>query len=143
DYSSKNGTLSFGPGETVKTIAVTVNGSAIPQEIGRASCRESDAANAGVSKAKGKGTIHNQAAAPAISINDVVVNQPASGSTGAIFTVSLSGASGKTVSVDYATADGSALAPGDYSSKNGTLSFAPGETVKTIAVTVNGSAIPQ
>src|SRR5207237_720521 len=78
-----------------------------------------------------------------LSINDVMVNQPASGSTGAIFTVSLSGASGKTVSVDYATADGSALAPGDYSSKNGTLSFAPEETVKTIAVTVNGSAIPQ
>ena len=38
----------------------------------------------------------------------------------------------------FATADGSAKAPGDYSSASGTLTFAPGETSKTITVSVVG-----
>ena len=38
----------------------------------------------------------------------------------------LDAASGRTVSVDYATADGTAQAPGDYQARTGTLTFAPG-----------------
>jgi hypothetical protein len=41
-----------------------------------------------------------------------------------------------TVSFEYETADGTAMAPADYTSTNGTLSFAPGETSKTVSVTV-------
>src|SRR5262249_14752171 len=56
------------------------------------------------------------------------------------FTVHLSAASGKTVTVTYATADGSAVAGSDYVAAGSTLSFAPGETSKVIPVTVNGDA---
>ena len=53
------------------------------------------------------------------------------------FAVTVSPASGRAVSVDWATADGSAtVAAGDYVAASGTLHFAPGETAKTITVAV-------
>jgi hypothetical protein len=50
--------------------------------------------------------------------------------------VALSSAAGQVVSVGYATADGTATAPSDYTAANGTLSFKPGEKTKTIVVSV-------
>ena len=52
------------------------------------------------------------------------------------FTVTLDEAASGTVTVDYATADGSADAGDDYTGKSGTLSFSAGETSKTISVTI-------
>ena len=40
--------------------------------------------------------------------------------------------------MSYATANGTAIAPGDYLAKNGTLTFPTGTSVATINVTVNG-----
>ncbi len=54
------------------------------------------------------------------------------------FTVTLSRALASSVSVNYATADGTATAGSDYVSNSGTLVFAPGETSKTIPVTIIG-----
>ena len=53
-----------------------------------------------------------------------------------VITVLLSAASSQTVTVDYATADGTATANEDYVPVSGTLVFAPGETSKTITVTI-------
>jgi serralysin len=55
-----------------------------------------------------------------------------------MFTVLLSTASGRTVTVNYATADNTATAGSDYQSTGGALTFSPGEVSKTIAVTING-----
>ena len=52
------------------------------------------------------------------------------------FTVSLSVASGLTVSVTSATANGTAVSSSDYLSKTGTLTIAPGETSKTITISI-------
>ena len=52
------------------------------------------------------------------------------------FVVTLSRAASWTVSVDYATADGSATAGEDYSAASGTLTFNAGETTKTVRVAV-------
>lgn len=54
------------------------------------------------------------------------------------FTVSLSHALPTTVTVDYATADSTATAGSDYDAAAGTLTFAPGETSKTVDVRVRG-----
>ncbi|MFM8290349.1 MAG: cellulase family glycosylhydrolase, partial [Planctomycetia bacterium] len=56
--------------------------------------------------------------------------------TPATFTVSLSAASSVPVTVQYATANGTALVGSDYTAASGTLSFAPGETRKTVTVLV-------
>jgi hypothetical protein len=73
---------------------------------------------------------------PSLSIGDVTVNEGNSGTTAMSFPVTLSKASSQTVSVSYATANGSATTPADYASATGTLTFAPGETSKAIAVSV-------
>lgn len=57
--------------------------------------------------------------------------------------VSLSGPLSQTVSVSYATADGTAIAGSDYQSVTGVVTFAPGETSKSIAVTVLGDVQPE
>jgi hypothetical protein len=56
------------------------------------------------------------------------------------FAVTLSHASASTVTVAYATADGTASAGSDYSSSSGTLTFAPGERSKTVSVPVTADA---
>ena len=53
------------------------------------------------------------------------------------FTVTLDEAASGTVTVDYATADGSAEAGDDYTAKSGTLSFAAGETSQAISVAID------
>ncbi len=73
-----------------------------------------------------------------LSINNVSLNEGNSGTTAFNFTATLSTASPQTVTVNYATTDGTANAPTDYQAASGTLTFAPGEISKTITVLVNG-----
>ncbi len=73
---------------------------------------------------------------PAISINNVTVAEPASGSTPASFTVSLSAAATTPITVAYSTADVSAKAGVDYTATSGTLTFAAGQTSRTVTVQV-------
>jgi subtilisin-like proprotein convertase family protein len=75
---------------------------------------------------------------PQLSIGDAAVTEGHTGTANATFPVTLSAASAETVTVAYATADGTAVAPGDYAATSGTLTFAPGETSKSILVAVNG-----
>ena len=59
------------------------------------------------------------------------------------FTVSLSRTSSGSVTVDYETADGTATAGSDYTARSGTLTFAPGDTSKTVAVAVLDDAVDE
>jgi len=60
----------------------------------------------------------------------------------ASFTVTLSQASTKAVTVTYATANGTAVAGTDYVAASGVLTFNPGQTSQTINVTVLGNSAP-
>ncbi len=73
-----------------------------------------------------------------LKINDLSQAEGDSGTSLFAFTVSLTAASTRTVSVKYATSNGTATAGSDYTATSGTLSFAPGETSKTITVSVSG-----
>ena len=83
--------------------------------------------------ATGTGTILDNDPTPTLTINDVTVNEAAGTAT---FTVTLSAASGLPVSVDYATANGTATAGADFTGVSGTLNFAPGVTSRTITVSI-------
>ena len=76
-----------------------------------------------------------------LSISDASVTEGNSGTVNANFTVTLSPASDQTVTVAYATADGTAKQPGDYTAKSGTLTFAPGDTTKTLSIAVKGDTL--
>jgi hypothetical protein len=80
---------------------------------------------------------------PALTISDVTTTEGITGTRAAAFTVSLSSASTQPVTVAFITADGTATAGSDYQAVSGTLTFAPGETSKTIVVLVNGDRLPE
>ncbi len=80
---------------------------------------------------------------PSVTVTDVTVTEGNAGVVRADFVVSLSVAGSRTISVNYASVNGTALAPGDYTATTGTLSFAPGQTSKTVSVSVNGNYVPE
>ena len=79
-------------------------------------------------------TITDDDAAPTLSIANLTT--PNETAAARLVTVSLSAASSQTVTVDYATANGTATATNDYVAATGTLTFSPGDTSKTIPITI-------
>ena len=80
---------------------------------------------------------------PTLTINDVSVTEGNAGTVDAVFTVSLTPASGATVTVLATTANSTAVSGLDFTSNSQTLTFNPGETTKTFTVTVNGETIQE
>ncbi len=80
---------------------------------------------------------------PALSISGTSVTEGDSQNVTATFKVTLSKASTSTVTVAWSTSDGTAKAGTDYNAASGTLTFNPGETSKTIAVTVRGDLLDE
>ena len=76
-----------------------------------------------------------------LRINDVSRTEGNTGTGAATFTVTLAPASTCTVTVRYATANGTAVTGSDYTAASGTLTFAPGQTSKTVTVNVAGDAV--
>ncbi len=72
------------------------------------------------------------------SIDDVIVTETDSGTVEATFTITLNPAAVEITTVNYATVDGSATAPSDFTAAAGSLSFAVGESSKTITIAVVG-----
>ncbi len=81
--------------------------------------------------------------APSLVIGNRTLTEGDAGTTNARFRVDLSSPSAGTVTVDYATADGSAKAPGDYTTTTGTLTFTPGQVTKFIDVPIVGDTLDE
>ena len=143
DYTAASGTLTFTAGQTSKTVNVSVQGDTLSEADETFSFNLSAPTNATIGTGTGTGTILNDDAAPSLSISDVTTTEGNVGTTNAIFTVSLSAASGQTVTVDWATHDVTATAGLDYAAGSGTVSFAPGQTSKQITVSVLGDTIDE
>ena len=143
DYLAASGMLSFAAGETTKTITVTVNGDILDEGDDTFAVNLSNAVGALVTDAQGIGTITDDDATPSLSINDVTVTEGNTGTVNATFTISLSAASGRTVTVDYATANGTATSPADYQARSGSLTFTPGQTTQQLTVLVNGDLLDE
>jgi hypothetical protein len=143
DYLTTFGTLTIPAGSASQSISVTVNGD-LPREPDETFFLNlSSPTNATLADAQGVGTITNDDPPPILSIGDVTVPRGPSGTTTfADFPVTLSAATYETVTVAYATADGTATAGTDYVATTGGLSFPPGVTTATVSVTVNGSSGP-
>ncbi|HEX8151439.1 MAG TPA: Calx-beta domain-containing protein [Pyrinomonadaceae bacterium] len=138
DYTEVSNSLTFNPGETSRTVNVAVFGDTLDESNETFSFNIGSPTNATIADGQGIGTIKDDDGAPSLSINDVTLAEGNSGTTAATFTVTLAPASGQAVSVNYATADGTAAAGSDYAAASGTLNFAAGETTKSVTVNVNG-----
>jgi hypothetical protein len=141
DYQSRSGTVTFPANDTTpKSITVPVVGDTNIESDETFFVNLSNATGgATIGDGQGLCTIINDDA-PALSINDVSVTEGDTGTIDAVFTVSLSMASPNPVTVNYATADGTAtVADNDYQSRSGTVTFpASDASSKTIAVPVVG-----
>ena len=143
DYTSTSGTVAFAPGQTSRTFSVPILGDVSIEADETFGVTLSNAVNASIGDGVGVATIVNDDSAqslPALSISSASVSEGNSRVSNLAFTVTLSAAPVQPVSVAYATADGSAQAPGDYASTSGTISFAAGVQSQTIVVPIVGDA---
>ena len=132
DYEPVHGALTFLPGESARTVAVTLVNDDVHEDDETFTLNLSMAENAAISTASATGTIVDDDAAPELAISGGTATE--GGTIG--FTVTLTGSTSQTATVDYATVDGTAIADDDYATTAGTLTFVPGETVATFAVTI-------
>jgi hypothetical protein len=157
DIATANGTATAGvdyvanslTGQTIAaasstyTFTVLVNGDALNEPNETFFVNVTNVTGAVVADGQGLGTITNDDPLPSLSINNASVIEGNAGTVNAVFTVTLGAASGQAVSVNYATADGTAVAPGDYIAASGTLNFTPGQLTQTVTVVVNGDITPE
>ena len=143
DYAGTNGRLVFAPGETRKTVPITVTGDATMEEDETFAMTLRLPGPSGFVIATGMGigtgTIVDDDR-PTLTIDSPRVAEGDSGTTQLAFTVTLLPASTGQVTVDWSDAGGGTATPEtDYAQiAGGTLTFAAGETSKTIAVEVRG-----
>jgi large repetitive protein len=138
DYTTTSGVLTFPAGTTSQTISVPVVGDTMDEPNETFVVNLTGASNATIADTQATGTITDNDTAPAITVNNVSVTESTLFSSTMTFTVSLSNASSQTVTVNFATANGTAIAGNDYTARNGTLTFNPGTTTQTVAVTITG-----
>jgi large repetitive protein len=140
DFAAKSGTLVFAPGETSKTITIAVYGDTRREDDESFYVHINvESGNAIAADWEGRGTILNDDTLTTILISNAQIVEGNSGTRLMTFTVSLTQASTKEVRVNYGTVNGTArTSNNDYVSASGTLSFAPGQTIKTITVKVTG-----
>jgi chitinase len=146
DFAQASGTVPFAAGETTHTIVIAVEGDTTVEPDEQFSVQLSNGVGGAVVQPVGTVTILNDDPATGglrVDAGDVEVLEGGSGIRSAAFTVSLSAPSPGGVTVDYATVDGTAVAPGDYAAKAGTLAFAAGEVSKTVEVAVSGDRIAE
>ncbi len=146
DFTNTKGTLTFKAGEMTQKILVPIADDKLVEknEDFRVTLSNATGALLDTTQTTSKVTIvDNDAPAvkPVLSVTaptDPIVDSD--GDTEAEFTVSLSAASTKTVTVNYTTADGTAKSGSDFEKTSGTLTFAPGETTQSVIVTVLGDS---
>lgn len=142
DYTASNLTSQTIPaGNSAYTFTVLVNGDTLNEASETFFVNVTGVTNANTVDGQGLGTTINDDPLPALSINSVSQVEGNSGTSNAVFTVSLSAASGQDVSVNYATADGTATAGLDYTATSGALTITAGQTSASISVPVLGDLL--
>lgn len=130
-------TLVFAPGETSKVATISVSGDDTHEPDEVFAVNLSNPVEATLAAPQGKVTITNDDPVPEVTVADVEVEEPTSGSRSTSFAVRLSNPSSQSVTVAFATVDGTATAPDDYQATSGKLTFPPGTTVQQAYVQVH------
>lgn len=144
DFQPASGTLTFEPGTTSRTISVPIIGDTLDEPDEAFSVTLSNPTNAVVENGAGTGTIVDDDPEPLLEIADVIVDPEGDeGTMNAVFTVMLTAAGSRTVTVEFTTLEGSASANEDFEPTSGTLTFDPGELMQTIAIPVIGDDLEE
>lgn len=138
DYVAQQGTLTFLPDETSKTITVPILSDTLTENDGQTesfTVKLSNAANAQISRDQGQGTINDQTVPGALQFSSAAYQVSEDAGLATIAVLRTGGQAGG-VSVHFATGGGSAVPGTDYVPVSGTLTFNAGESVKTFTIPV-------
>jgi hypothetical protein len=140
DYQAASGTLTIPAGQTTGTITVLVKGDRLGEPNETFFVNVSNPTNAIIADGQGVGTILDDE--PRNSINNVTKAEGKKNQTTLFtFTVTLSAPYDQPVTMSFQTVNGTArTSNSDYVAKSGTLTFAPGESTKTITIEVKGDS---
>ena len=141
DYRHTPQSLTIMAGATSGTISVAVQGDALDEPDSETFfVNLTSATNATIADNQGIGRITDNDPPPSLTISNATVTEGAGSTVNVVFMVSLSASSGQNVTVNYDTANGTAIAGSDYSATQGRLTFAPGQTSKSITVSILADA---
>ena len=133
DYRKLQTAFSIPPGRLVREVSVPLLDDTLDENDETFLVELDGLRNATAVRREAVGTIEDDDQQPALLVGDAAISEAAGEIT---FPVWLSVASGRTVTVDYATSDGSARSGTDYAAVSGSLRFAAGETGKAVVVEV-------
>ena len=134
DYIGDAGILTFSPGEVTKTVTAETIDDQLDEEDAETFTLSLSFPNNATLEGGGSrttGTINDNDEQPSVTVGNAMADEGGN----AVFTVTLSAVSGRDVTVNYATADGSAAAGSDYTAANGILTIAAGIPTGTVEVT--------
>ncbi len=141
DYQAANGTLTFPENVITQTIGVSILGDSKFEQDEILFVNLSNPISATIIDNQGSGTILNDDSQPLISIDDVSRLEGNSGTQIFTYTISLSNPSYQAITMDFASADGTAtVADGDFLATGGSVSLSENQLSAPITVTVNGDA---
>ncbi|SDJ04544.1 Calx-beta domain-containing protein [Frankineae bacterium MT45] len=140
DYTATSGIATFAAGVTSVTVSVPVAANTVNVGSSYFYLSLNTPTNAYLGRSTATATILYQAVTPQLSVGDTSVTRQTSGTKNATFTVTLTPASTATVTVNYSTSNGSAVAGTDFTATSGTLTFAPGTTSQTVSVAITANS---
>jgi hypothetical protein len=138
DFTPVSGTVTIPAGATSATVTVRTVGDTTIEPNETLVFSVVGVLNAVVGNASATGTILDDDTPPAASINNVSATEGNAGTKAFTFTITLSKAPTSAVSVVASTANGTARAANDYRAINTTVTFAAGQTSRTVTVLVVG-----
>jgi len=142
DYSAKSGTLTFTSAQTSQAVNVTTIDDSVVESAETFTMSLSSPTGGSTVGTPGSATAtinDNDTAAASFSIADASQDE---GNT-MVLTVTRSGTTSTAVGVSFATANNTAIAGSDYTAASGTLSFAAGQTSKTVSVNILTDSIAE
>ncbi len=137
DYSSVAGTVMFNPGEKTKTVGISINGDAQLETNEAIILNLSGPIGGVLSDASGTATIINDDATY-VGVQDTSVVEGNAGTKTVTITLKRTGSLGGTSQVTVTTANGTATAGSDYTTKSKWVTFAAGAGTGTVSVTISG-----
>lgn len=146
DFSLASGAVTFPSGSasgSTQPITLGVVTDALDEDDETLTVNLSTAEGATLGNGTTTVTIQDDDPLPALTVADAGILEGANGSTLLVLTVSLAPASGRTVTVNYATGNGSASTPSDYTAASGMLTFDAGATTRTITLTIAGDTVAE
>ena len=139
DYEAYAGSLFINAGELQTQLTVNVFGDVKLEQDETFYVDITNVVNGGLTDGQGLGTITNDDSEPILSIGDAGGYEGDSGTTGYVFTVSVTNPTFEAITFWYTTSNGTAtVGDGDYVSADGSVSIEPGSVSTTLTVLVNG-----